>query len=290
MQDSLFKQEITPISTDDCFVVFERTKTVFDFPIHYHNEYELTCINNGRELTRITGANTDKSNEWELVLTGPNLIHGWVHEQPLRSEVHEKTLQFHADLFADTLLSKTAMSALRTLLERAQYGILFSQETACKVFPMLHSLAQSEGLHSYILLQQILQIVMHDTQISMLNTAESPLQKTDNADNRAFYAYIQENYRSQIKLQDAADLFNMSVSSFSRMIKRQTGNSFILFLNEYRLGMVARNLLETEYSIEYIAKLCGFNNLSNFNKSFKKTYKLSPNSYRILNKGTTNVK
>lgn len=290
MQDSLYKQEITPISTDDCFVVFERIKTVFDFPIHYHNEYELTCINNGSELTRITGANADKSNEWELVMTGPNLIHGWLHEQPLCSEVHEKTLQFHADLFSETLLSKTALGALRILLEHAQYGILFSEQTARTIFPMLHSLAQSEGIHSYLLLQQILQILINDNEQLMLNTVDSHLQKTDNADNRAFYTYIQEHYRTQIKLEDAADLFNMSVSSFSRMIKRQTGNSFILFLNEYRLGMVARNLLETEYSIEYIAKLCGFNNLSNFNKSFKKTYKLSPNSYRILNKGTTNVK
>ena len=41
-----FHREITPLSKDDSFLVFDRIKDTFDFPIHYHPEYEINFILN----------------------------------------------------------------------------------------------------------------------------------------------------------------------------------------------------------------------------------------------------
>lgn len=289
MRDGLFKQEITPIANDDCFGIFERTKHEFDFPIHYHNEYELTCIKNGTELTRYVGNHIGKPSNWELVLIGPNLVHGWLHEAPLKITVYEKTLQFHSDLFGQQLLNRNAVAELNNLLAQAIHGILFSEDTAQDVFKRLHSLARSEGFESFTMFQNILQKLISDPKKQLLNN-DTIGQQIDNCTNNRLYAYIQKNYHQSITLEEMSDLFNMSISSFNRMMKKQTGNTFVTFLNEYRLGMVARKLLETGFSVEYIAQSCGFHNISNFNKLFKRVYKMPPHQYREQLKGTASVK
>ncbi len=287
---ALYKQEITPIAGDDCCAVIEKKKKRFKFPIHYHNEYELNCIRYGNGLNRVVGDSIGISSKWELLLTGPNLVHGWLNDEPLGQYAHEKTLQFHANLFDSKLLSRNAMSGLAELLMEANLGVLFCQKTAETVFKKLHTLAQADGLNSFIRLQEILQILIDDKERVVLNSDSSNLPKVDNSHNNKLYHYIQQHFSENIRLEEMADLFNMSLATFNRMIKKETGNTFVIFLNEYRLGMAARRLLETDYSVEYIAKSCGFQNLSNFNKFFKKIYETSPQQYRLENKGTTAVK
>ncbi len=290
LAQNLYKQEITPIATGDCFVVFERKKKRYKFPNHYHNEFELNCIRNGAGLNRIVGEHVGLAGDWELLLTGPNLVHGWLNDEPYEHFVYEKTLQFHSNLFSDTLLSKNAMHDLNLLLQQANQGVLFCQKTAEIVFQKLHILANSDGLSSFMLLQDVLHTLIDDDQKIVLNPVSTLYQNVDNTLNNKLYHYIQQNYSQNIRLEEMAELFNMSLASFNRIMKRETGNTFVTFLNEYRLGMVARKLLETDYSVEYIAKSCGFQNLSNFNKFFRKVFETTPQQYRLDNKGTTSVR
>ncbi|WP_312330137.1 hypothetical protein [Sphingobacterium sp.] len=43
MRPDVFR-ETSPLSADDCFVVFDRRKYSFTFPLHIHPEYELNCV------------------------------------------------------------------------------------------------------------------------------------------------------------------------------------------------------------------------------------------------------
>jgi len=286
----VYKQEITPISTQDCFVVFDRKKLVVDFPIHYHSEYELNCIKNAKGLQRLVDKNVEETEYWELLLTGPNVIHGWIQKPDFTPPAEELTLQMHANLFENLLQDKTAFKELKSLFSLSNYGIVFCQKTAEKVFEKLKKLAKSSGLESIILLQEILLILISDSNKRMLNTHKTLVHKTDNFQNDRLYSYIQQNYNKNITLEDMANLFNMSLSTFNRMIKKQTGTTFITFLNEYRLGMVVRKLLETDFTVQYIANSCGFHNLSHFNKYFKKMHGYTPYEYREINKGELSVK
>ena len=103
------------------------------------------------------------------------------------------------------------------------------------------------------------------------------------------YNFIKENYRKKIKLDEAAGLLNMSVVSFCRFIKQRTGNTFIDFVNEIRLGYATRSLIETNKSISEVCYECGFNNISNFNRIFKKKQGSSPTDFRNSFKGIRNV-
>lgn len=73
-----------------------------------------------------------------------------------------------------------------------------------------------------------------------------------------------------IRLADVAKMVNMSEASFCRFIKQHTSKSFIDFLTDIRLGAASRALVDSSLSIAEIGYDCGFNNLSNFNRIFKK--------------------
>ena len=65
-----------------------------------------------------------------------------------------------------------------------------------------------------------------------------------------------------------------------KFFKESMGMSFINYLNDYRLETAANKLRATDDNILEIAIACGFNNLSYFNRSFKKKYKITPGKYR----------
>ena len=69
-------REITPLNEDGCFIIFDRTRKAFTFPIHFHPEFELNYISNTKGGKRVVGYHIGEIINKELVLTGSNLYHG----------------------------------------------------------------------------------------------------------------------------------------------------------------------------------------------------------------------
>ena len=92
--------------------------------------------------------------------------------------------------------------------------------------------------------------------------------------------YINHNFDKTITLGEAAKIAAMSEVALSRFFKQRTGKTFIDTLNEIRLGNASRMLIETTHSINEIAYKCGFNNISNFNRIFKKKKDCTPKEFR----------
>src|SRR5215210_7043473 len=128
MKEKLLR-EITPLTQADCFTLFYRVKENFDFPIHYHEEFELNFIQNAKGAKRVIGDHIEEIGEWELVLVGPNLQHGWFTNKCKSKEITEITIQFHRDLFDEKFLNRSQMNVIRNMFEKSFRGILFSKET-----------------------------------------------------------------------------------------------------------------------------------------------------------------
>lgn len=93
--------------------------------------------------------------------------------------------------------------------------------------------------------------------------------------------YVELHYSEPMTVADMADRAGFSESHFMRFFKETFGVSFITYLNDYRLSMAARLLLSTEENILEISQQVGFENLSHFNRQFKKKYSKTPKEYRI---------
>ncbi len=285
-------REITPLTQYDCFTVFARHKTVFDFPIHSHEELELNFILNGSGVKRVVGDHTEVIGDAELVLVGPNLPHGWLTNNYIWDEkkpkVHEITLQFHKDLFDERFLKRNQLYLMKTLLEKSVRGIAFSRETIESITPRLISLTEKEGFDSVLELMSILNELSMSQNIRLLSNSTFTDENINFQSRRIekVLTYMRENFMNEITLEEVSKLAGMSEVSFSRFIKKRTSKTFIENLNEIRLGHASRELINTTDTISEIAYHCGYNNLSYFNRIFKSKNGCTPKEFRADYRGT----
>jgi AraC-like DNA-binding protein len=275
-------REITPLTQSDCFTIFSRVKKEFSFPLHYHEELELNLILNAKGARRIVGDHIENIDDMELVLVGPNLYHAWFTHQCKSEEIREVTIQWHKDLFDDKLLRRNQLSFIRSMVERSQKGLLFSRDTIKALAPRILTLNQKNGFDSVLELMSIL----HDLSISRNSRTLSDASFTNEHFSynsrriEAAFEYMNHSYDKSITLGEVARLVSMTEVSFSRFIKKRTGNTFIDSLNEIRLGHASRMLIDTTHSIAEVSYNCGFNNISNFNRIFKKKKGCTPKEFR----------
>lgn len=275
-------REITPLTQHDCFTILSRVKKEFSFPLHYHEELELNLIINAKGARRIVGDHIDQIDDLELVLVGPNLYHAWFTHQCKSEEIQEVTIQWHKDLFDEKLLRRNQLSFIRSMMERSQKGILFSRETAQQLAPRLLSLDQKNGFASVLELLSILHDLSTSRNMRTLSDASFTNEHFTYNSRRIekAFEYMNNHYDKSITLGEVAKLVNMTEVSFSRFIKKRTGNTFIDSLNEIRLGHASRMLIDTTHSVAEISYNCGFNNISNFNRIFKKKKTCTPKEFR----------
>ncbi|MBO0322212.1 helix-turn-helix domain-containing protein [Muricauda sp. CAU 1633] len=274
-------REITPLAPEDSFLVFDRLKQDFDFPIHFHPEFELNFISNGKGVRRIVGDNLEEIDDIELVLVGPNLVHGWEMHRCTSRDIHEITIQFHDDLFDDKLLSRAIFIPIRDMFYRANHGILFSKKISTDIMPRILRLSKTANIDYFLELISILHDLANSRNQRLLSTNVSQLNDFENSKKiKKVYEYIQENYDRKVSLGEISDLVNMSVVSFNRFIKKRTGKTFIEYINDTRISYASRWLIETDLSIGEIGYKCGFNNMANFNRVFKKVKGTTPSLYR----------
>ncbi|HLY68996.1 MAG TPA: AraC family transcriptional regulator [Puia sp.] len=275
-------REIIPLTPNDCFTLFSRTKKEFNFPLHYHDEFELNFICNAKGAKRIVGDSIEVIDDLELILIGPNLYHAWFTHQCTSQDITEITIQWHRDLFDDKLLSRNQLNFVKCLFDRAQRGISFPKDTIQKIVPRIKSLDQKGGFASVLELMSILHELSVSTDIKTLSDAtfiNTQFSYNSRRIEKAFQ-YMNHNYDRSVTLGEVAKLVNMTDVSFSRFIKKRTGNTFIDTLNEIRLGHASKMLIDTTHSIAEISFNCGFNNISNFNRIFKKKKGCTPKGFR----------
>ena len=92
--------------------------------------------------------------------------------------------------------------------------------------------------------------------------------------------FVENSYMHKITIAEVADRVEFSESHFMRYFKENMGMSFVDYLRDYRLTMAARLLLVSEDTVLNIAEEVGFENLSYFNRAFKKKYGVTPREYR----------
>lgn len=276
-----FYREIPPLSPQDSFLVFDRIKDTFDFPVHYHPEFEINFILNGKGVKRVVGDNIEEIEASELVLVGPNLYHGWELNKCTSKKIHEITIQFDNNLFPESLLSRRIMSPIKEMFNRSIHGILFSKKITDELTPRLIKLSKLDGMDYFLEITSILFDLANSRNQRLLSTYTVDFATFDDYDKmKLIYEYVQKNFAEKISLEDVSNVANMTSISFNRFIKKRTGKTFVNYINDIRIGYAARWLVEKDMSISEIAFKCGFNNIANFNRSFKVIKNRTPSQYR----------
>ena len=280
--------EITQLSSKDCFHIVERHKTEFTYPLHRHREFELNFIEHGAGVRRIVGDSVEEIGDFELVLIGSEgLEHVWEQGNCKSADIREITIQFSKDIFNENLLSKNQFVSIKKMLDKAEHGLAFPLSAIMKVYPALDTLAvEKEKFVQFLKFLYILYELSMADGVKVL--ASSSFANTSrNKESRRVQKvkqYINDHYSEPLMLNDLADIAGMSPVAFSRFFRIRTNRTLSDYIADIRLGFAARLLVDTTKNISEICYECGFNNLSNFNRTFKNKRGSTPREFREMYK------
>lgn len=275
--------EITPLSDKDCFYLIDRQKDSFTYPLHRHDEYELNFVAGCRGAQRVVGDSMEILSDYDLCLIGGGIEHGWLQHTCTNQNIREITIQFSSDMFGEEFLKKNQLKSLATLLNTSKKGVSFGMDTILRTYAKLEDLINTEsGFYRVLRLMEILYELANEHDRRLLSS--NPFSKMDHQnESRRIHKieeYVNKHYSENINLQDLADLVGMNANAFSRYFRTRTGRTVIEYIIDIRLGHASRLLVDTTMAISEICYECGFNNISNFNRTFKRKKGCSPSSFR----------
>lgn len=268
----------------DVLYIADRRKKEFTYPIHNHQVYELNFVEHAAGVRRIVGDSNEVIGEYDLVLiTSPDLEHVWEQNGCQSEEIREVTIQFDIDMSESGIFSRNPFNSMKKMMLEARKGLCFPMDAIMRVYQQLDTLSSvKDGFYAFM---QFLTILYELSKCDGARTlASSSFAKVEvSSDSRRVQKvknYIDLHYKDEIRLTQVADIAGMSSSAFSRFFKLHTGRNLSEYIIDLRLGYASRMLVDSTHSIAEIGYSCGFNNLSNFNRIFKKRKGCSPSEFR----------
>lgn len=258
---------------------------------HYHPEYELVCVFEGSG-TRHVGTHLSAYENGDLVLIGSNVPHSGFGLNAKDPHV-EIVVQIHPDVLAGSL-QLPEMKDLAALLKRSSKGIRFFRPVQEKVKKMLIGMINLEPFERLMEFIKILKYLSITADYETLNNQEitDELNKQQSRLQKIF-SYVEAHYKSEIEISKVADLVSISVPSFCNYFKKTTQITFTEFVNRYRIQK-ACVLLLGDNTVAGVCFECGFNNVTYFNKIFKRIMGKTPSEFKseyyLLDKGRVVLK
>jgi len=268
----------------DVLYIADRRKKEFTYPIHNHQVYELNFVEHAAGVRRIVGDSNEVIGEFDLVLiTGPDLEHVWEQNTCTSDDIREITIQFDINFGDGTIFDRNPFNSMKKMMIEAQKGLAFPLDAIMKVYRELDTLSSiKDGFYAFTQFLTILyELSKCDGARSLSSTSFAKIEMP--SDSRRVHkvkTFIDAHYRDEIRLTQLADIAGMSTSSFSRFFKLHTGRNLSEYIIDLRLGHACRLLVDSSRTVAEIGYSCGFNNLSNFNRIFKKRKGCSPSEFR----------
>jgi AraC-like DNA-binding protein len=232
----------------------------------------------------VVGDHFEEIEDLELVLVGPNLQHGWFTHRCKSKKITEVTIQFHRDLFDTKFLQRNQMSFIKNMFERSLKGILFSKQTTKKLMPRLLGLTSKKGFETVLEMMSIFHELSTSEKMRTLSDAKYVGTESITYPNwriELIMRHLGDHFDKPITLAEIGKLVSMSEVGLSRFFKMNTGKTITDALTEIRIGHASRRLIESMDDVAEIAYACGFNNISNFNRIFKKKKSCTPKEFRL---------
>lgn len=257
----------------------------FDKPWHFHQEYELVLIDRSSG-TQLIGDKVKLFNDGDLFLIGPNIPHmfkNFDEYYELEKNATSLFLHFNEDFLGEKFISLPEMKAVKKVLNKSAFALEIYGQTRQNITRYLKNMETQSPSRRMLGLLTILIELSESQEFDMLlntNYAVNNIPTKDSTRINTVLDYIMQNYQEKIYITEVAELVNMSDAAFSRYFKKHTQITFSQYLTEIRISQACQLLIQGDENITQVGFLCGFDNLSNFYRHFKKVTGKIPKDYQ----------
>lgn len=260
---------------------FFQEKKEFDYPFHYHPQYELTFILSSYGI-RYVGNHFGNFSENDLVFLGPHLPHCWKNVDEQDYPASALVIQWNENLLGDGWMDNKEFTAIKKLHQLSLKGIKFNESIALKVKDKLLYALTLAPFEKLITILEVLNILAQTDQYVLLceQGFSYNLNNIENERINSVYQYLKLNFQKKITLEDIASHVNMTEEAFSRFFSKAMKKTFFAFVNEYRINVACKSLIETDLNVNQISYASGYESIPFFYRQFKKFKSSSPQKYR----------
>lgn len=249
-------------------------------PFHWHRELEILYILNGHATVNMDGERYEL-NSLDAIVMDYARIHEVIYELPQTMGICiHVSRQLLRRFLNDSELLAIQCAGKRLTEEQMEY---YSE--LCSYLKDLTVLYVNQKntykLKSTALILNILACLLEH--FSKPVTQEVTDAKVSNMERlERICDYVEHHYQEEITLQEAADELGLNKEYFCRFFKRNTGNSFIRYVNQVRINHIYQDLLHTDDSVQEIMERHGFYNQKLFYRMFKERYDCTPREARNM--------
>ncbi|NVK83208.1 MAG: helix-turn-helix transcriptional regulator [Cytophagia bacterium] len=252
--------------------------------LHQHPELQLVWIVKG-EGTLIYGDYLGEFRPGEIYLIGSNVPHVFRSKAeyylPETPGVLAKAIFFKPELILKGQQVFPELADLTNFLTEADKGLKIDPTNGQSITGLLEDIFRASALSR---LGKILTLIDEVQKAQYLTLSQWPQKSIKENQGRRLddvFKFTLENYQRPIQLEEVAEVVHMNKAAFCRYFKQHTRKTYLNFLNEIRLQKASELLKTSELSVAQIAYEVGFNNLSNFNRTFKLVTNSTPTEYRM---------
>lgn len=253
---------------------------------HYHHKLELTFVTEGKGK-RIVGDSIEDFYPGDLIFIGAKIPHVWIAEKnefgtETARSLESVYLQFGQNIIPDDILKLPEFADVKKAIKLSQRGVHITADTLNEVSRLMLELPYKDNFSRIIYFYQIMNAIGKSSSNILLASEEYAARRFNSTNERItkVHEYLMSNSHEEVDLEKIAQLVHMAPGSLCRFFKSETGITIFNYLNKIKVDYSCSLLLNRELSIADIAYDCGFNNLSHFNKQFKKNMNITPSQYR----------
>ena len=255
--------------------------------LHQHPEWQLTLILEGKGQLMV-GDYIGRFEPGDVFLLGPNIPHVFRSDEEYFKHNIDKlslcnSLYFDFDALGKGIWEVDEFLDLKHFVGSIKGCFAVKGSTKDLLIEKIKMFEHISGLSKILRSLEILNAIHHSGDLVQLNRL-TPIRDYSEAEgNRMRYVmqFILTQSQKNISLNDVSEVANMSKEAFCRFFKERNGKTFTEFLNELRINKACHLLQETDLSISQAAYQAGFQNLSYFNRVFKKFRGETPKEFRI---------
>jgi AraC-like DNA-binding protein len=255
---------------------------------HYHQEFELSFITEGSG-SRIVGDSVEEFHPGDLIFIGPRIPHVWFPGMASQHQRSGRTLEsvyllFNNDILPEELISLPELRNVKRAISLSERGIRITGDTLNQVSRIMLQLPYLNPLKRLMYFFEIMDIIGAGESFSYLASASYIRSKFETNNNRikTIHEFLMKNYREEVNLEKIAGIVHMAPASVCRFFKASTGQTLFEYLNKIKIDYACQLLLNTDQNVVDISYDCGFNNLSHFNKQFRRFLDKTPSQFRKI--------
>lgn len=249
---------------------------------HTHAELQIMLVIKGYGSAYI-GDKILHFEEGDIYLLGQNLPHVFKDKLVEKdSGIESISIFFLKDFMGRGFLELPESRLLSALIEESIRGIKIEGQLQEGITENIWKIYKTDGLNRLLILVDTLEQIAQSEDLSFISSPgyHKPKRLIDGQKINDVFDFMLANYSREVKLEEIADVANMSSTAFCRYFKHHTRKTYSRFLNEIRVGQACKMLVDDKLSVSNICYDSGFNNISNFNRQFKKIIGFTPSAYQ----------